>query len=116
MNFNTDQPIETKEQDILGRNLFSSKLAESIFEFQDKKSLVIGIYGKWGVGKTSIVNLTLKKLEELARNSQDKEQIIIRFSPWNYSDTDDLIRLFFYSLREAIKTKYSNICKYLNDY
>lgn len=116
MNFNTDQPIETKEQDILGRNLFSSKLAESIFEFQDEESLVIGIYGKWGVGKTSIVNLTLKKLEELARNSQDKEQIIIRFSPWSYSDSDDLKRLFFYSLREAINTKYSNIGKYLNDY
>lgn len=93
MQFNTDKPIHNSTEDLLGRKSFSKTLAEAVNKYKGTDSLVIGLFGKWGVGKTSIINMILEKLND---------KIIVHFSPWNYSSHSDLINLFFIELRQSI--------------
>lgn len=46
MNYNTDKPIDTEEQDLLGRKTFSNQLGKAIYEYNGKSGLVIGLFGK----------------------------------------------------------------------
>jgi predicted KAP-like P-loop ATPase len=58
--FNPDQPIKSKTEDILGRNQFAQSLGQAIIDYKAKESLVIGLFGEWGSGKSSIINMTLE--------------------------------------------------------
>lgn len=93
MQFNTDKPIQNSTEDLLGRKSFSKTLSEAVNQYKGTDSLVIGLFGKWGVGKTSIVNMVLENLND---------KIIVNFSPWNYDSHSDLINLFFIKLRKSI--------------
>lgn len=43
MNYSTDRPIETGEQDLLGRASFSKQLGKAMYEYNNgKDGLVIG--------------------------------------------------------------------------
>ena len=45
MNYSTDRPIDTCEQDLLGRASFSKQLGRAIYDYNGKDGLVIGLYG-----------------------------------------------------------------------
>ena len=98
MNYSTDRPIDTGEQDLLGRLSFSNQLGKAIYEYDGKDGLVIGLFGKWGTGKTSVINMAANEINKLAENDENKP-LIMRFAPWNYSDKDNLISLFFQKLK-----------------
>lgn len=120
MKYNTDKPIEKQEDDLLGRASFSNQLGKAIYGHEEKSSLVIGLFGEWGTGKTSIINMVEKETLRLSLKD-NKKQFIIRFSPWNYTDKDNLISLFFESLQSKLKefdTKkiYKSVRKALCDY
>ncbi len=42
MNYNSDKPIESSEQDLLGRTTFSKQLGEAIYKYDGKDGLVLG--------------------------------------------------------------------------
>jgi len=120
MDYNSDRPIETVNQDLLGRSTFSKQLAEAIYKYSGKDGLVIGLFGKWGTGKTSILNIVINEINILAKGSGDKP-IIVKFSPWNYTDKDNLISLFFRVLKNKLdidndEEKRKKIGKALTDY
>lgn len=120
MDYNSDRPIETVDQDLLGRSTFSKQLAEAIYKYSGKDGLVIGLFGKWGTGKTSILNIVINEINILAKGSGDKP-IIVKFSPWNYTDKDNLISLFFRVLKNKLdidndEEKRKKIGKALTDY
>ena len=102
MNYNSDKPIESSEQDLLGRTTFSKQLGEAIYKYDGKDGLVLGVFGKWGSGKTSVLNMVVKEINQLSENDDDSP-IIVNFAPWNYSDKDNLISIFFDDLRKKIK-------------
>ena len=120
MNYYTDRAINKVEEDLLGRSSFSQHLGQAIYDYKGQESLVIGLYGKWGTGKTSIANMALSTIDEISKED-DEKPIIVRFAPWNYSDKDNLIGQYFDLLKmkldlvknEKIKSK---IGKALNDY
>lgn len=94
--FDADRPIRTSDQDRLGRSVFCKYLARCMLDHQNPDSLVIGLYGGWGSGKTSIINLTLQELRFASSNMFDQEKpIILNFSPWSYSGQNELIFSFF---------------------
>ncbi len=61
-----DEPIERVEQDALGRADFAQSVADLILTApQGSSSQVIGLYGKWGEGKTSLKNMVAECLIDL---------------------------------------------------
>lgn len=120
MNYSTDRPINTGEQDLLGRLSFSNQLGKAIYEYNGKDGLVIGLFGKWGTGKTSVINMAVNEINKLAENDENKP-MIMKFTPWNYSDKDNLISLFFQSLKNKIDVQdneelKNKVGKALSDY
>ena len=120
MNYSTDRPIDKGEQDLLGRLSFSNQLGKAIYEYKGKDGLVIGLFGKWGTGKTSVINMAANEINKLAENDENKP-MIMRFAPWNYSDKDNLISLFFQSLKNKIDVQgneelKNKVGKALSDY
>lgn len=54
-----DKPIKSLCEDSLGRASFAKLLAQTLFNLKNTDTFSIGLYGKWGSGKTSIVNMAL---------------------------------------------------------
>lgn len=104
MSYSTDKPIEKRDDDKLERKNFSNQLGKAIYEYKDKDGLVIGLFGEWGTGKTSVVNMVEQGINELSEENENKP-LIVRFSPWNYTDKNNLISLFFKDLRIQIYNK-----------
>ena len=102
MNYNADKPIKTGSEDLLGRSFFSKQLAKALYECDARDGLVIGLFGKWGSGKTSVINMTMNEIKNMGEDSEN-EPLIVTFSPWNYSDKDNLTRLFFHRLITRIE-------------
>lgn len=120
MNYSTDRPIDTCEQDLLGRASFSKQLGRAIYDYNGKDGLVIGLYGKWGSGKTSVINMAVNKMITLAKQ-ENNMPLVMKFAPWNYSDKDNLISIFFQSLKNKIELQDNEelkkeVGKALNDY
>lgn len=102
--FDADRPITKSDQDRLNRAPFAKYLARCIVNHKDPESLVIGLYGGWGVGKTSLLNLVLEELQYAGSNMFDEEKpIILNFSPWSYSGQHQLIYSFFRRLSSALR-------------
>lgn len=103
--FNSDLPIKSKEQDVLNRAKFAESLSEAILDYPDEESLVLGLYGPWGYGKTSVINMAIESIN----NGENKDKpIILNFNPWNYSDQNQLIAQFFRELSRVLPTKDEN--------
>lgn len=104
--FTPDQPISTSSEDILGRAPFAKSLAEAVLNYQDKSSIVTGLYGGWGTGKSSVVNMCLEHISARAEELKPEEKPIgVQFNPWNFSDQNQLIFQFFKQLSLALKKK-----------
>ena len=93
--FRADQPIDTYKEDLLGRHSFAKALASSILSYEQVDSISVGLFGEWGSGKTSIINMTL---EEIRANPTTNKPLIMKFNPWNFSDQNQLILQFFNEL------------------
>ena len=96
--FLPDEPIEGTAGDELNRGKFAKSLAKLILNTSPEHSLVVGVNGKWGSGKSSFLNLLDNELKELGKD----EVIIIRFNPWNFSELDQLVRMFFHEIKVGI--------------
>ncbi|HEU4342742.1 MAG TPA: P-loop NTPase fold protein [Candidatus Binatia bacterium] len=94
--YSSDQPIRSKEQDRFNRWPFAQRIAETLAGRTDPSSLVIGIYGPWGDGKSS----TLYLMEEGL--GQHPDVVRVRFNPWHFDSEDQLLRGFFATLGDAI--------------
>ena len=109
--FNTDNPITQLKEDALGRSDFAKSLGEAILQYTDKSSISVGLFGGWGSGKTSVINMALDHIHECSKQlDDDRKPMILKFNPWNYSDQDQLILQFFIELSRILKRKdYSRI-------
>jgi len=95
-----DLPITQKTDDTLNRSSFAQSLAQVMLQYSFSASFTIGLYGEWGSGKTSLLNMVLETIE-----SVDDNAIVLRFNPWLCSDPKQLITQFFKQLATAVKMK-----------
>lgn len=100
--FVNDRPIEDKKDDRLSRFNFSSYLAKSINEWKGKDSLVIALYGKWGSGKSSVINLAK---EELSRSDIKNRLTVIEFNPWLFSGEEKINEHFFNEIAKELEIR-----------
>lgn len=75
--FISDEPIEELTEDAFGHTAFVSTLYKCIKGSEHKMN--IGLLGKWGVGKTSILKLLFKHVKE-----NDKNIKTFLFDAWKY--------------------------------
>lgn len=116
MLFNPDLPIKTcKEEKKYGleRCKFARYLGKGILSYEETESLVIGISGEWGSGKTSIVNMALEYIYSSEKNIA--KPMIMRFNPWNFSDHNQLIEKFFNELSILLSNE-SKVIEKLKSY
>ena len=102
----SDKPVNSGEEDLLGRRSFAKLLAQSLINLRTSDTFSIGLFGKWGSGKTSVVNMSLKELEALQSDAKDDERIVVvHFEPWNFTTTDQLLSQFFVRLSNEFKSQ-----------
>lgn len=90
-----EKPIKLNLDDKLKRSHFSKNIAEQINNYSSKESITIGLLGKWGCGKTSIVNMMVEYI--------DKNKIqVINFNPWYFSGRNQLLSDFFEIMAEKL--------------
>lgn len=119
--FDTDKPITTQEEDRLGRSQFANTVAQILLEQNATESHVIGLYGKWGSGKTSTINLIKEQIEPLAPTS-DHDPIVLSFSSWGSTSVSDVFAMFIDSLNKEVsrssktKTAFKKLLENLLEY
>lgn len=92
----SDKPIISGEDDSLKRKFFAELMAKALVNLQNNDTFTIGLYGRWGNGKTSLVNMMLEEIKKY--QAEQEELIIVHFEPWNFSSTDQLLEQFFVRL------------------
>lgn len=95
-----DLPITKVEDDTLNRGSFAQSLAQVLLQYSLSSSFSIGLYGEWGSGKTSLLNMVLEIVEQ-----SDENTVILRFNPWLCSDARQLTTQFFKQMATAIRLK-----------
>lgn len=107
-----DEPIAYETEDKLDRKPFIQAFYNQIFSYPFQDSFVFGLYGAWGEGKTSILNLLKIKL------AQNDNIIVFNFDPWYFSSQEALIKGFYQGLYSAINRTFflPNIKTLLNNY
>ena len=104
--FSSDKAISSIADDKLKRSGFSQLLAQTIQRLDHSETYSIGLFGKWGSGKTSIIEMMLQSLAELEQDlAEDEKIIVVRFEPWNISDANQLLSQFLVRLSNTFRTK-----------
>ncbi|MBL7945528.1 MAG: hypothetical protein JNN32_05645 [Flavobacteriales bacterium] len=95
--FSSDRPIENEETDRFQRSDFAKRLVRLVKARGHEDCLVVGLYGTWGEGKTSVIRILDKLLttEQIATT--------YRFNPWTYKEENTLLRDFFHGLAKVLQ-------------
>ncbi len=91
-----DRPLSDPGDDRLGYAPFAKTLAKAVVSMKAPDGMVVGIYGPWGSGKTTVLNFVEHYLQE-----SDSPFTVIRFNPWWFSGRVDLAQSFFAQLQSA---------------
>ncbi len=99
-----DAPIEKSADDLLGFEAFSKALASGLVERAPDAGFVVGLQARWGMGKSSAVNLCLEHVRRLDADRPESEQIVIQtFNPWFFSGVDALTTGYLAALTDAVR-------------
>src|SRR5947209_1309061 len=98
-----DRPIESQAADKLDRGPFVDSLVRALIvdKFDDggerigrrATGHVVGLTGRWGLGKSSVLNLVDLKL------GLTDHVVVAVFNPWLFKGRDELVAGFFNALR-----------------
>ncbi|MGH7241546.1 MAG: KAP family P-loop NTPase fold protein [Candidatus Saccharimonadales bacterium] len=98
---NPDEPIGSSKEDRFGRENFAISVAEALVKVPNNQSITVGLYGSWGSGKTSVINMSVDYLAK----KYGEGVIVIKFNPWIFSSTESLHLAFFSTLASQLGTK-----------
>lgn len=87
------------EYDLLGRDSIINQVYNAIVSCSTNSTFTFGLNGKWGSGKTTIINNAIRLLSE---NNLTNKYIILKFDPWKYTDEKSLLTGFLDELLKCI--------------
>jgi len=96
----SEEAIQFPEQDLLDRGKFIEDLHKEIKNLPFKDSFVFGLYGSWGEGKTSVINLLKNKFKE------NKDYLVINFDPWYFKDEEAILAAFYNKIEQSFSQKF----------
>ncbi len=98
----TDHPITSRAHDLLDRNSFVKSLVRTALAYKTKESLVIGLKGAAGSGKSSLLHLIAEELFIATKYSLDEDKpVVMQFDPWLIRD--NMEQEFFKQLGNIIQ-------------
>lgn len=93
-----DIPLNRIEEDSLNFSGLAKNIAEFIIHNSSKESYTIAINGRWGSGKTSIINFIKEEI-----NKYNLGIKILDFDPWLFSGHTNLISEYFQDLSSVLR-------------
>jgi predicted KAP-like P-loop ATPase len=93
-----DAPIDDASQDRFGFDPFARTIARCILGLDRHVGSVVAIYGAWGSGKSSVINLVRRHLEQA-----DNAPVVVPIQAWWYRTEDALAVGFFQELYAALQ-------------
>ena len=100
-----DRPQTDPSQDLFGYAPFAQTLTKALCNYRTSDSLVLGLYGDWGSGKSTILKFICHNLKEVPK---DERPIVIEFNPWWFSGQENLARAFLGQLQTILPQKNEN--------
>ncbi|MFN8179100.1 MAG: P-loop NTPase fold protein [bacterium] len=94
--FASDEPLTNRADDVLNRAAFADRVAAVLRDQPAGASLVVGIHGPWGDGKTTTLNFLRASLRA------DQAIVVRDFNPWRLTDEEAMFRGFFAMVADAI--------------
>ena len=92
-----NDPIETDEEDELARGDFVQQVISVLLgRYLGRHALFVGVYGAWGEGKTSVLNLVQRKLIDHRR------VVFVKFQSWEHESKEDLPYVLFMQIARRI--------------
>ena len=88
-----DAAIEKVEDDVLDRRAYVEEIVALVTTTPVEWRVRVGIYGSWGAGKTSVLNMVAQRVAA-------DGHIVVRFNPWGLRD----VRAMFAALADALVT------------
>jgi hypothetical protein len=107
--FRDDEPLGVSKPDELGYNEYAKRLSIKILNSHFDKAFAIGVNGRWGLGKTSFIDL-------LKRNLAGHNFIEVNFNPWNSNNPKAIIQDFFDTIQAEIRPYHSTLSRLLIQY
>ena len=93
-----DHPISEAAEDSLERSQLAKSFARRVLSLPAHGGLVVGVFGPWGSGKTSFLNL--------ARSTFKENKVpVLDFNPWMFSGAEQLVERFFAELSVQLKLR-----------
>ncbi|WP_071891229.1 KAP family P-loop NTPase fold protein [Hymenobacter sp. PAMC 26628] len=96
----SDRPVVSTDNDDFQRAPFAIRIAETLVARKSPDSIVVGLYGKWGEGKSTVLNFIRQALAEAA-----DQVVVLNFNPWRFPDESQLLLNFFSELARTIGQK-----------
>ena len=91
-----DNPINMASEDRLGRNETARSFVRQVLEMDVSQGLTVGVFGPWGSGKTSFINLAKEDFKA-------KDITVVDFNPWMFSNPEQLVTRFFMELSGSLQ-------------
>lgn len=101
--YSSDLPISSRSEDRFNRWHFAKRIADTLAIRNDPSSLVVGLYGPWGDGKTSTLQLMVDALRA------QPQVVVVRFNPWYFQSEEKLLTGFFATLAESLEASLPNL-------
>lgn len=99
-----DAAISTYSEDYLGRWPIAHSMYKTIKAAHGGYSTRIGLYGEWGAGKTSLLNL----LRDIAVAQGD---VVIHVSAWRAAEADSFMTALSREMNAEIKKRNKNLAE-----
>jgi hypothetical protein len=93
-----DRAITRRADERLRRTGFADALAAQVAS-AGQSGVVMALTGPWGSGKTSLLNLIDERLRE------EPDTVVVRFNPWYFSGTEQLLQHFFTEMGGQLEEK-----------
>ncbi len=95
--------FEPAKEDLLNFKPYAQKVQNIIRGLSNtSESIVIGIDGEWGSGKSTFSNMVFHLLEQNKDKEKDDRRIIkMKYNPWLYSNEDEMLFDFLNEMKKC---------------
>lgn len=85
LSLDADRP-DAAAPDLYNRHRFVQRLAQAVARRPSSAPFIIGIEGRWGEGKSTVLEYMARELEH-----KHPEVILVRFNPWAFPGQDQML-------------------------